>query len=60
MQYTIVFAMQLVTMLILITIQYKLIQSVYGMTYTALGNAGLNSKPIDSVYFNDAKCIVNL
>ena len=48
--------MQFVTMLILIAIQYKLIQSVYSMTDTALGNAGLNSKPIfcfDLMQIND-------
>ena len=58
MQYTIVFAIQFVTMLVLTTMSCVPIQSVYGMTDTALGNAGLNSKPIDSAYFNDAKCII--
>ena len=51
MQYTIVFAMKLV-IIFLIALSCKLIQSGYGMTGTALGNAGLNAKPIDTVYLN--------
>ena len=47
--------MQLVIMLLLIAVSCILIQSVYDMTDTALGNAGLNAKPIDNNHFERVK-----
>ena len=53
-QYNIVFTMKLVIVLLLIAVLWVLILCVYDMTDTALGNAGLNVKPISCSYFADA------
>ena len=42
--------MKFVIMSLLIAVSYVLIQSVYGITDTVLGNAGLNGKPINTDY----------
>ena len=58
-QYNIVFAMQLVIILLLITVACKLMQSMYSMTDTALGNAGMNVKPISYGYLEKVKKIID-
>ena len=51
-QYNIVFTMKFtISILFVLICIYTL--SAYDMTDTALGNAGLNAKPIDSAYFTD-------
>ena len=45
-QYNIVFVMKLVILYVLFVLLCTLMYSVYDMTDTVLGNAGLNAKPI--------------
>ena len=58
-QYSIVFVMQLVILLLLIAVSCILIQSVYDMTDTALGNAGLNAKSIPKFNLHRIKDILS-
>ena len=50
--------MKYIIMLLLIAVSYVLMQSVYSITDTALGNTGLNVKPIHKDYFEQVKDIV--
>ena len=56
-QYNIVFTMKFIIICILFVLSY-ILQSIYGMIDTALGNAGLNVKPIHNSYFTEVKKIV--
>ena len=60
MQYNIVFAMKYIIMLLLIAVSCVLMLCGYSMTDTALGNAGLNVKPIRSCYFEHVKKFSNI
>ena len=55
MQYNIVFVMQFVIIYLLILLLCTLMYSVYDMTDTVLGNAGLNAKPIHKYEFIQVK-----
>ena len=60
MQYNIVFIMKYIIMFIVIAVSCVLMLCVYSITDTALGNAGLNVKPIRSCYFEHVTKISNI